>query len=68
MASCGRCVYSNEDRQPPFDPTIYLRSRGVSVSEIPPYASPLNSGPELMRTAGRLSADCLVTLHLQGAR
>lgn len=56
----GALALEKEDRQPPFDPTIYLRSHGVSVSEIPLYASPLNSGPELMRTARRLSADCLV--------
>jgi nucleotide-binding universal stress UspA family protein len=56
----GALALEKEDRQPPFDPTIYLRSHGASVSEIPLYASPLNSGPELMRTARRLSADCLV--------
>lgn len=56
----GALALEKDGRQPSFDPTIYLRSHGVSVSEMPLYASPLNSGPELMRTARRLSADCLV--------
>lgn len=57
----GALALKSEDVQPPpFDPTLYLRSHGVKVSERPVYANPLGAGKVMLGDAMRQSADCLV--------
>jgi nucleotide-binding universal stress UspA family protein len=51
---------SEDPQPPPFDPTFYLNSHGVKVSEQVLYTSPLAAGQAILAQAKRLAADCLV--------
>lgn len=57
----GALPGASEEPQPPmFDPSSYLRSHGVSVSEIPLHTGPMVAGSSMLAEARRLRADCLV--------